>query len=479
MNLQRSFGKIKRTILSLGVTAGLTLSSVVPIAADVNPPLVEDTIAVGNSIEVFKEVTTPNIPPIVDICLLQDESGSFGDDIANLQGGTTASDIYDTIVLQSPGAQFAVSGFRDYPVSPFGNAGDWPYRLISPMSPAEANWLAGIAALTAGGGGDIPESQYDAIVSAAGPSDTDCGWRDVAATPGVQRVLVVTTDAPFHTPDGTHLNDEAATIAALNAMDIIVIGLEAPGTGSELDALAAATGGSVQPLSSDGANIAQAILDGLAEVTTDVWWEIGSIDAGLNVSLDPTVHLAVPGNTMVVFNETISVDADDTLMGQTLTAVILFFANHYPEEGAVIGRQLITITVPDTLAPEVACLETVNPNGNNVPLAGATRPGPGSGQNEDGFYELVAVDNLDSNPVIWVVDTGSGTVFGPFSSGDKIKYTEDADATPESKTMGSTNGQAGAITAHIIGTGDAAVYATDASGNTSERVSCLVPPLPK
>ena len=110
----------------------------------------------------------------------------------------------------------------------------------------------------------------------------------------MQRVLVVATDAAFHPPDGTHQKSEADTIAALNAQDIIVIGLKAGDAGGELDALAAATGGSVQPLSDDGANIATAILNALAELTTDVWW---TEDCGpeLDVSLDPTVHENVPG----------------------------------------------------------------------------------------------------------------------------------------------------------------------------------------
>lgn len=486
------FNRIKGALVVLG--AGLLATSLVlPASAEVDPPLVEATIPVGGSIEVTKRVTTPAIPPVVDICLLEDETGSFGDDIGNLQGGTTASDIYDTVIGTSPGAQFAVAGFRDYPVSPYGSAGDHVYRLLSSMDPTKAAWLAGIAALTAGGGGDFPEAQYDAIVAAAGPGafvdptvgeQGNCGWRDLAATPGVQRVLVVTTDATFHNPDGTHVNDQAATIAALNAQNIVVIGLKAPGTGGELDALAGATGGSVQPLSSDGANIAQAILNGLAAVTTDVWWTIASIDPGLNVSLSPTVHLGVAGNTTVVFSETVSVDNDASLMGQTLTAVVVFIANHYPEEGAPIGRELIRITVPDTLAPECDCVETVNPHGNTVPPAGSTTlPGSKGGQNEDGYYELRATDNLDPNPTIWVLDTGSGTVFGPFSNGDKIKYTEAPDATPESKKIGSTggsnSGDSDAIAAHIIGNGDAAVFAVDASGNASDPVLCLVPPLPK
>lgn len=133
----------------------------------------------------------------------------------------------------------------------------------------------------------------------------------------------------------------------------------------------------------------------------------------------------------------------------------------------------------DTTPPVPECLETVNPHGNNIPPAGSTTlPGPKGGQNEDGFYELIATDLVDPNPQIFVVDTGSGMEFGPFVSGTKIKYTEDSDATPEQKTIGSSKGQAGAIDWHIIGNGDATLKAIDFSGNEA-TASCLVPPPPK
>lgn len=135
----------------------------------------------------------------------------------------------------------------------------------------------------------------------------------------------------------------------------------------------------------------------------------------------------------------------------------------------------------DTIPPEPACTETVNPHGKTTPPAGnTTLPGPKGGQNEDGFYELSATDNISTPAeiVIEVIDSGSGTVFGPFAVGDKIKYTEAPGATPGSKKIGSTNGQASAIAAHITGSGDPVVKATDFSGNMA-TVSCLVPPPPK
>jgi hypothetical protein len=124
--------------------------------------------------------------------------------------------------------------------------------------------------------------------------------------------------------------------------------------------------------------------------------------------------------------------------------------------------------------PEVACVETVNPHGENVPRAGQKS----KGQNEDGFYQLLAVDDNDPDPQIFVSDVNGSGPFGPFSSGDNVKITEAPGSTPGSKSMGSGNGQAGAIAAHIKLTGDAVVTAVDAAGNTASA-SCLVPPPPK
>jgi hypothetical protein len=333
--------KLLRVFVVLTVFLGLAFSTGL---AQVDPPEVDEELYPGTTIEIEKEVTTPAVPPLVDICLLEDETGSFWDDIAYLQGGTTASDIFDSVTTVSPDAQFAVAGFRDYPIDPYGWDGDWVYRLLRGMSDVKQDWLDGIAALTAGGGNDGPEAQYDAIVASilGGFGYANCGWR---ADPNVQRVLVVTTDASFHLPGAgkPHVNDYASTLAALNAANVAVIGLTAPGAGGELAALAGDTGGSVQPLSSDGANIANAILAGLAGVTTDVWW---TEDCGpaLDVSLFPDVHYDVAGETMVTFDETISVP--NITQPGVYTCEVTFWSGDYDEgTGDEIGTEAITIEV--------------------------------------------------------------------------------------------------------------------------------------
>lgn len=131
-----------------------------------------------------------------------------------------------------------------------------------------------------------------------------------------------------------------------------------------------------------------------------------------------------------------------------------------------------TVTVNDTEAPVPECLATTNPAGGTVPPAGDQ---PKSGQNPDGFYQLIAHDNCDedSELQVYVYDSGSSFVAGPFKVGDKVKITQAPGATPNSKKM------AGVVVAHITLKGDAQLVAVDSKGNKSTPTSCLVPPPPK
>ena len=134
------------------------------------------------------------------------------------------------------------------------------------------------------------------------------------------------------------------------------------------------------------------------------------------------------------------------------------------------GCTTVTKTWRDTTPPVGACTPTTNPSGGNVPPAGDN---PNSGQNPDGFYELTATDAVDPNPQIFVHDSDSSAVFGPFASGTKIKLTQAPGKTPTQKPG------AGVIDWHITLKGDALLFATDASGNVAGPISCKVPPPPK
>ena len=455
---------LRRTLLLAAMALILAVLPITTAGADngypgIMPDTVEHVVLPGTSFDIAKTVNTPEIPPMVEVCLLEDETGSFADDIGNLQTPPTASDIYDSVVAASPGAKFAVAGFRDYPDGVHGGTGDWVYRLLSSMSPAKANWLNGIAALTAGGGMDTPEAQYDAIVAALqGGFDYDpCGFDP---DPMVTKVLVVTTDAPFHLPGPgkPHINTQATTIAALNATNVTVVGLKAPGAGGELDALAAATGGNVQPLSSSGADIADAILAGLGNLPANVAMTT-NCTAPITVTFDPAVQTVISG-TAALFTETISI-ADDAAPG-VYHCLDWALINNEPMTDPVTGdiifeEKWITVALP-------FCEEGVNPDGN-------TPQAPGKGQNEDGFY-LIGAYPIDALLDVFLLDDGSSVVFGPFPTPTNIKYTEANGAKPSIKPG------PGAVDYRIKGQGDAFVQFTDDFGNPASA-ACLVPPAPK
>lgn len=128
----------------------------------------------------------------------------------------------------------------------------------------------------------------------------------------------------------------------------------------------------------------------------------------------------------------------------------------------------------DSTPPLAQCQPSVNPHGKQVPAADKS--------NQDGFYMLMAADDVWPAEALemYLTDTASGMVFGPFAVGDTIKYTQAPGAKPGIKDMGSSSGKADAVVAHIICNGDAMLTAMDGSGNASAPAFCvLVAPPPK
>jgi len=170
---------------------------------------------------------------------------------------------------------------------------------------------------------------------------------------------------------------------------------------------------------------------------------------------------------------TCAVNADCT----TDAAGNVSFTYSVPIAPASLGTDTITVTSPiggnistvvvekrwvDTTPPVTSCVPGVNPAGQEP-----------KGTNEDGYWRLLATDAVDPNPQLFVIDSGTGTTFGPYANNTNIKYTEANGATP------SASPGPGAVQWQIKGKGDMQLIATDGSGNTSAPIFCLVPPPPK
>jgi hypothetical protein len=300
---------------------------------------VDETVDPGEEYETVKSVTADvdcgagGTLGGVDICLLTDLTGSFFDDIANLK--LVAAELFDDVTTIATGARFGVAGFTDY--------GEYPYKLFSPLNPNKDAWINAIDGLSLGAGGDDPESQFDAIVGAAkgltygSTVEPNCGWSNDET---ISRVLVVSTDAPFHVPSPgmPYQNDLDSTEAALKEENVRIIGLKAGWAETELDSLASASGGTTMPLSLDGSDVADAILDGLSALPcVIVPAAVGCGD--LVVSFQPTTKEVPPGGT-TTFTETYFVPTTAS-SGTVYSCEVKYSAN-----GKVVGTHSVKITVP-------------------------------------------------------------------------------------------------------------------------------------
>jgi hypothetical protein len=292
-----------------------------------DPDAVEQVILPGQSYDVEKTVHTPNLPPVLDVCLVVDLSGSYNDDLPNIKD--LAPGIWDDIVAGGvTDLQFGLASFVDFPFSPWGFESDYAYRLDQQLTGTKATWVAAVNGMNTLSGGDDPESQYEALYQVAtgagndvagAPDDSgdiavgqDCDFRE-----GATKVVMLTTDAPFHDAgdDGPFPYpgaSQADTQQALVDAGIKVIGLKAPGAGGELDALAAATGGTTVSTASDSSDIATAILQALEEIEVEVSMtsnclaETGGV---IDTTFDPASRV-VENGADAVFTETISVASD-------------------------------------------------------------------------------------------------------------------------------------------------------------------------
>lgn len=135
------------------------------------------------------------VPPLTDIHFVQDLTGSFTDDLPALKillpavVNRLTSPFLTTIFGRD--IQFGLSSFKDKPVSPLGDPGDYVYQQEAALTTDASLIKTVVAGYSAGGGNDLPESQLEALLQTA--LSSTIGYRT-----GSARLAVVITDANFH-----------------------------------------------------------------------------------------------------------------------------------------------------------------------------------------------------------------------------------------------------------------------------------------
>ena len=524
--LSTPFRVARRGSARLAILAGATalttfLGGPASAAPGVDPTSVDKAANPASSFTVDKVVHTPEIPPKPDIVLVVDTTGSMGPAIANVR--TNLHQIVTDIRAAQPTLQGAVVSYKDQ------SDGAALFQVRQQLTGDEVAIQAGVDSLAAGGGGDTPEGWVNALFKVSTGAIT---YRPDSS----RIVVLIGDASSHNPSGGHSLTDAINALKAAKtrvvAVNVASGGADGLDASGQATAVVNATGGELVPASPN--QVTAAILAGLKNLDVTVAPEVVSCDPGLSVTFDKA-NVTVPSGNDAGFVETVNVAADAE-QGATLHCTVRFLLNGtvggdaFVEQitvhvndvtppvvtvddktveatspaGAVIaypataadnvdgplaptcappsgstfplgdttvtctatdaagnpGSDTATMRVVDTTPPTVGCVLGPNPAGHSVPAS------------EAGFRTLTGVDVVDTDVEIFVRDTASSAVFGPYPSGTNIKLTQAPGATPQAKP-----GQ-GAVNWQITLKGDATVAAVDNFGNKA-TTTCFVPPPPK
>lgn len=397
-----------------------------------NPDRIDVFLAPGDPLTLEVTATAPDatVGDALDLVLLQDLSGSFGDDLPVVEA--LFPDLVDSVRATRPDSQFAVTSYIDKPITPFGNDSDFVYSTDQPLTADESVVQEALANLVLGSGGDLPESQIEALLQVA-VRETEVGFR-----PDSQRVVLLTTDAPFHVAgDGA-----AAGIDTPNNGDAVLDG-DPPGTGEDfpsipqlrdalLDAniipIFAVTSdaiadyetlveqlgfGAVAELTSDSSNLVEVINEGL-EVLDDIALVPDEDNLGNVESITPSIFEEVDSGETVTFEVTLEADGifeNDrfTLVSPGFGETVVNIGENQPplvtdarfsiDENSPVDTLLGTIVASDPNDDEFtfSIADAPDPDGDGIP-AFAIDADTGAitvADSDDLDFETTPVFNLD------------------------------------------------------------------------------------
>jgi hypothetical protein len=218
--------------------------------------------------------------------------------------------------------------------------------------------------------------------------------------------------------------------------------------------------------------------DGVDETGNVVGWAVHIPTGGTHAILwtvqEPVVLCNDPGRCGAVWtsstgstNTTCS-PASGSLLSVGTTTVTCTTTNPL---GIPPYTYSFTVTVNDCEPPLVSCQPLHKLSGKS---SAKSDKGSEREENVDGVYQFLANDNCDPNPRLYLQDSDSGFMAGPFANGDVVKITKkvDREAWIDAKDSKSLRPP---IVAHIRLQGNGLLYGADAGGNVGASILCSVP----
>ena len=138
----------------------------------------------------------------------------------------------------------------------------------------------------------------------------------------------------------------------------------------------------------------------------------------------------------------------------------------------------------DKEPPKVSCRPLPDLDGDKDKGKGKDKDkdkdkGKDNDKDNDSLYQLLATDNCDPNPKIYVTDSACAAIYGPFSNGNIVEIERDKDKDKDKgkdKDKDKDKHLDPGVVADIHIKGDALLYAVDADGNVAAAILCPVPP---
>jgi len=343
----------------------------------VHPGSVSFNLQRGECVTVDKAVCLPPAPPVVDIVIAFDTTGSMGGELDQMRANM--QDFVNQLRISLPlsDIRLGLVSFKDYPgvytscgySERYSLASDEPFRVEAPIGSTDRQILDAVEALTTGGGQDHPES-YGRVLWEMTQPDSGIQFRpnsarfvllvgdavphDCALAAGVLGCIARAStggdpgrDGLLGTLDDIDFQDLALRSLVEQRISVLTI-FSSPFGLCAWQRWTGITGGKAVQASRDGVLVPGTnLVRDMVEVIRDprvgrVTFEVEN-DCGLDLSFDPPFiqgPIDVSLGAQVTFRETICVPADFPLDQSSVDCSVRILA-----DDVLIGVQTIHIDV--------------------------------------------------------------------------------------------------------------------------------------